>query len=332
MADSGSHADLVAQVRRFHRSVTQRAGALDEAYLSRHRPLGHSRVLWEIGTGGADVRALRHRLELDAGYLSRVLHALQAEGLVEVAPDPADARARTARLTPAGETEWVELDRRSDDLAASILRPLTDGQRARLAAAMADVERLLLASVVEMATVDPGDPEARGCVRAYYAELATRFDTGFDPDRTLPTTDPEFTPPAGFFLLARLHGEPVGCAGVKLHCDQSPGWAEVKRLWVSPTVRGTGLGRRLLAELEHRAAVEGAQLLRLDTNRNLVEAIALYRAAGFTEVEPFNSEPYAHHWFEKPIPGSPTPDDPKPKLDQSDPQCETATSSLGSPA
>jgi ribosomal protein S18 acetylase RimI-like enzyme len=70
-------------------------------------------------------------------------------------------------------------------------------------------------------------------------------------------------------------------------------------MWVAPTARGLGLGRRLLTELERLAAEHGVRRVRLETNRNLTEAIALYRSAGYREVSPFNDEPYAHHWFEK---------------------------------
>jgi ribosomal protein S18 acetylase RimI-like enzyme len=73
-------------------------------------------------------------------------------------------------------------------------------------------------------------------------------------------------------------------------------------MWVSAELRGVGLGRRLLHELEDLARVNGARAVQLETNRALVEAIALYRAAGYREVEPFNDEPYAHHWFEKRLP------------------------------
>jgi ribosomal protein S18 acetylase RimI-like enzyme len=72
---------------------------------------------------------------------------------------------------------------------------------------------------------------------------------------------------------------------------------------VSPQIRGLGLGRRLLTELEKQASARGTEVLRLETNRNLTEAIALYRAAGYTEVPAFNDEPYAHHWFEKRLGG-----------------------------
>jgi ribosomal protein S18 acetylase RimI-like enzyme len=108
------------------------------------------------------------------------------------------------------------------------------------------------------------------------------------------------SPPAGLFLMATLHGEAVGCGALKFH----PGApAEIKRMWVSSGVRGLGLGRRLLAELEAQAQAHGAGTVRLETNRALGEAIALYRTAGYREVAAFNDEPYAHHWFEKRIGG-----------------------------
>jgi DNA-binding MarR family transcriptional regulator/GNAT superfamily N-acetyltransferase len=287
---------LVERVRRFNRTVTQRVGALDDAYLSRSRPLGQCRVLWEIGVEGCEVRALRSRLDLDSGYLSRLLRTLEADGLVVVDANGVDARVRRARLTPAGLAERAELDRRSDDLATSILEPLSGAQRERLVAAMTEVERLLVASMVRIAEADPRHPDARRVMRAYFAELGRRFDGGFDPDRSIPATDAELSPPAGLLLVATLHGDPVGCGALRLHDD---GHADVKRMWVSPGVRGLGLGRRLLAELEGRAAARGARTLRLETNRTLTEAVALYRTAGYQEVPAFNDEPYAHHWFEK---------------------------------
>lgn len=287
---------LTERVRRFNRTVTQRVGALDDAYLARGRPLGQCRVLWEIGEDGIELRALRSRLDLDSGYLSRLLRALEADGLVEVDAIGGDGRVRTARLTPAGRAERAELDRRSDALADSILAPLSGEQRQRLVAAMAEVERLLLASMVRIAVTDPAHPDARHCLRAYFAELGRRFDGGFDPAASISAADHELTPPAGLMLVATLHADPVGCGALKLHPD---GHAEVKRMWVASAVRRLGLGRRLLAELEAEAAARGVRTLRLETNRSLTEAIALYRDAGYREVPAFNDEPYAHHWFEK---------------------------------
>ncbi len=289
---------MVDQVRRFNRAVTQRAGALSDTFLSRGRPLGQARLLWEIGPGGSDARRLRSRLGLDSGYLSRLLRSLESEGMVRVEPHPADGRVRTVLLTPRGLAERAELDRRADGVAASILEPLTPAQRERLVAAMADVERLLLASAAEVTVRDPRHPDARACEQAYFGELASRFDRGFDPALSNTAADSELVPPAGLLLVATLHAEPAGC-GALMFPAGAP--AEVKRMWVAPSVRGLGLGRRILTELEAQAAARGARVLRLETNRGLSEAIGMYRAAGYREVAKFSDEPYAHHWFEKPI-------------------------------
>jgi DNA-binding MarR family transcriptional regulator/GNAT superfamily N-acetyltransferase len=291
-------AGMVDQVRMFNRTVTQRIGALSDAFLSRDRPLGQARLLWEIGPNGDDVRSLRARLDLDSGYLSRLLRSLESDGLVVVEPSASDARVRTARLTGAGLAEREVLDRRSDDLAASILAPLGARQRTRLVAAMAEVEQLLAASAVQVRRCDPRHPHARFCLHAYFSELSRRFDSGFDPAQSISADDEELVPPAGLLLVATLHSDPVGCGALKFH-DGAP--AELKRMWVAPAVRGLGLGRRLLTELEAQAAVRQVRTLRLETNRALDEAIGLYRAAGYREVSAFNDEPYAHHWFEKTI-------------------------------
>jgi DNA-binding MarR family transcriptional regulator len=288
--------EMIAQIRSFNRTVTQRIGALYDEFLARDRPLGQARVLWEVGPNGCDVRLLRLRLDLDSGYLSRILRALEHDGLVELERSGADGRVRVLRLTAVGSAEVAELDRRSDRAALAILDPLTEEQRARLAGAMAEVQQLLIASMVSIGPADPRSPEARSCLRAYFGELSRRFPGGFDPALSIGAADQELTPPAGLFLIAMLQGEPAGCGAVKYH-DSDP--AEIKRMWVNETVRGLGLGRRILAELEARAASNGARLLRLETNDTLAEAIGLYRSAGYREVPAFNDEPYAHHWFEK---------------------------------
>jgi DNA-binding MarR family transcriptional regulator/N-acetylglutamate synthase-like GNAT family acetyltransferase len=285
----------IARVRRFNRTVTQQVGALRDHYLARDRPLGEARVLWEIGEEGCDVRRLRARLDLDSGYLSRILRALEAARLVAVGPSDHDRRVRTARLTKKGRAERALLDERSDALAHSTLDFLTDEQRARLVSAMAEVERLLTAAQIRIAAVDPASDDAAYCLREYFAELDRRFNTGFDPTRARPADRDEMLPPAGVFLVATLRDEPIGCGGLKFHDD----WAELKRMWVAPDARGLGIGRRLLSEFETQAAVHGSHAIRLDTNSTLTEAIAMYRSSGYQEIEPFNDERYAQHWFEK---------------------------------
>src|SRR3954447_3474812 len=135
-------ARMVAQVRRFNRTVVQRVGALDNRFLGSHRPVGEARMLWEIGPEGCEVRALRRRLDLDSGYASRLLRALEADGLIRVEPSEADRRGRAARLTRAGRAQRAALDRRSDEAAAAFLAPLNERQRERLVAEMGEGERL----------------------------------------------------------------------------------------------------------------------------------------------------------------------------------------------
>src|SRR5918994_6379873 len=144
----------IDRVRAFNRAVTARIGALEDEYLGSARSLGASRVLWEVRDDGVDVREIRERLELDSGYLSRLLRSLEREGLVGLEASAADSRVRTARPTAAGRAERAELDRRSDDLAASLLAPLSPRQRERLVEAMGTAMRLLEAGLV---TVEPAD-------------------------------------------------------------------------------------------------------------------------------------------------------------------------------
>jgi DNA-binding MarR family transcriptional regulator/GNAT superfamily N-acetyltransferase len=286
---------LIKQVRSFNRAVTQTIGALRDDYLGHRRPLGESRLLFEIGGDGATVSALRDRLGLDSGYVSRLLRSLEKQELVTTEPSPGDRRVRIAKLTAAGKTELKTLNKDSDHLAQSILTPLNDRQRSKLTAAMAEVERLLTASTVRIDQVAPESRDAEYCLSRYFAELAERFDVGFDPARSLSPTHEEFVPPDGIFLVMRLHGRPVACGGFKRDGDA----AYLKRMWVSPDARGLGLGRRLLHELEARAQSIGYRKIHLETQKSLAEAQQLYRSSGYREVAPFNDEPYAHHWFEK---------------------------------
>lgn len=288
----------VAQVRRFNRLVTQRAGALDDHFLGRDRPLGESRVLYEIGSHGADLRELRARLGLDSGYLSRLVQSLAAAGLVKLSAGPEDERVRRAQLTAAGLAEVEEMNRRSDQAAAAILSPLSESQRQRLVAAMSEVHGLLQVAGARIERVDPASPAARWCVSQYFAELARRFEEGFDPGQSIPADDDDLRPPRGAFLMASVDGEPVACGALK---EISPGVGSLKRMWVAGSMRGLGFGRRVLGALEDQARALGFSTLRLETNRALTEAISLYRNSGYAEVAAFNADPYANHWFEKHI-------------------------------
>ncbi|MBV8991149.1 MAG: winged helix-turn-helix transcriptional regulator [Solirubrobacterales bacterium] len=287
---------MVEEIRRFNRVVTERVGALNDRFLGLERPLGEARLLWEVGLDGCEVRVLRSRLGLDSGYMSRLLRSLEAAGLIKVAASGSDRRVRIARLTAAGGRQRALLDQRSDQLARSLLAPLSPRQRERLLEAMREVQRLLLCGIVEIRAVDPEQADARRCLGEYVAELNRRSTRGYDPSVGATALPHEVRPPAGQFFVAYLHGEPIGCGAVKHHADMP---SEIKRMWIAPQARGLGLGRRLLEKLEECALAGGARMARIETSAVLTEALALYRSAGWVEVPPFNDEPFADHWFEK---------------------------------
>jgi GNAT superfamily N-acetyltransferase len=145
-----------------------------------------------------------------------------------------------------------------------------------------------------IAAADPTSPAATACLAAYYAELDRRFPGGFTP----PDPDPSLAlmvPPAGTFLIA---GRSLGCVAL---LPESPGIAEVKRLWVAEAARGRGLGGQLMAAVADAARALGYARLRLDTSAHLPGAVAMYRRAGWTEIARYNANPFAHHWFETPL-------------------------------
>lgn len=299
-ANGDAHADVdaVARVRRFNRAVTVEVGALDTSFLGRGRPLGAARVLNAIGRGADDVARLRQQLGLDSGLASRLLRALEEEGLVETVTHPVDARRRQVRLSRAGQREFRAYEKLSNDRAASFLarHPQPDA----LLAAMDLIACALQRDRIAVAEADPRSEAAQACLHAYYAELGERFATGFDVTRSRDPDAADMVRPRGSFLLAWSDGLPMGCVGLK---GSGGELAEVKRLWVAPAARGLGLARRLMAEVEAAAVALGIRLLRLDTNSALPEAIALYRKTGWTEIPRFNDDPYPDVFFEKRLPG-----------------------------
>jgi DNA-binding MarR family transcriptional regulator/GNAT superfamily N-acetyltransferase len=277
----------IARVRSFNRLVTRQAGVLNDRHIGR-RPLGESRVLYEVGLEGASPRDLRARLGLDSGYLSRVIRALERDGLLEQRTNPADRRTKRLLLTRAGRAELRTINRISDELAAAALEPLSDEERERLLHAQAEVRRLLAVSMVSVETTDQRSPDARWCLGHYYAELDERFEEGFDATA--------WPADATRFVIAHFGGQPAGCGVLK---TLGPEVGEIARMWVDRPHRGLGIAKRLLAALEDQARELGFLTVRLDTNRALDEAKAMYRASGYVEIERYNDNPYANHWFEK---------------------------------
>lgn len=148
------------------------------------------------------------------------------------------------------------------------------------------------------------DPDAHRLLGNYFAERAAGFPVEQGEYRPTWPDASQFTPPAGVFLvLEDGEGRAVGCGGVR-RIQRSPEHRirfEVKHLWLAPEGRGHGEGRRLLRELERRAAEFGAEEVVLDTNASLEAAGGLYRSSGYVEIEPYNANPNATHWYGKEV-------------------------------
>ncbi|KAA2215068.1 bifunctional helix-turn-helix transcriptional regulator/GNAT family N-acetyltransferase [Teichococcus oryzae] len=286
--------DPVSRFRRFSRAVTSEVGALDTSFLGRGRPLGAARVLNAIGHGRSDVAEIRDYLALDSGLMSRLLRGLEEEDLIATAPHPGDARRRVARLTPAGQQEFQAYEDLSNARAEALLARHPKPEA--LLAAMDLVASALGRDRLALREMDPRGPEARHCLSEYYAELARRFERGFDVSLSRDPEASDMIRPRGVFLVGLSDGMPLGCVGLKGSGGEV---AEIKRLWVSPAARGLGLARQLMEAAEQAARALSIQVLRLDTNSALPEALQLYRRSGWTEIERFNDDPYPDLFFEK---------------------------------
>lgn len=286
-------AEHVTAFRHFNRYFTRRIGVLDDHYLGQDRPLGEARLLFEIGDG-ASLRELRSRLGLDAGYLSRMAKALEAQGMVRLSAHPRDNRLRMIEPTRAGRVELTEQNRRAGAVVAGLLEGLTPPQRAELTRAMATAQRLLRLAGITVDLVDGATRDALACLDAYADDIDERFPEGFDKgDLVRPH---EVSGEAGAFFVAYEEGRPVGCGALR---RLEPGVGEIRHVWVHRDARRLGLARRLLDALEREASARDFTVVRLDTHAALKEAQAMYRACGYREIPAYDDNVYASHWFEK---------------------------------
>lgn len=289
--------DAIARLRRFNRAVTREVGALDTSFLGRGRPLGAARVLQLVRPEGTDVALIRDRLSLDSGLTSRFLRSLEREGLIVTGSDPDDRRRRIARLTEKGQAEMTAYDSIGRDRAARLISR-AGSRAAEVVAAMDLIATLLNRDQLQVRAADPDSPEALACQQSYFDEILARV--AIARPEYFPLPDPgadSYRPPRGRFLIAWSDDLPVGCVALRPLDDSI---AEVKRLWVDASARGQGLSRRLMSAIEAEARSMGYQRLRLDTNSALTEAIALYRATGWTDIPPYTTPP-ADVWMEKPL-------------------------------
>jgi DNA-binding MarR family transcriptional regulator/GNAT superfamily N-acetyltransferase len=276
----------VEAVRRFNRFYTRRVGALRAGLLGSPHPLPEARLLYEIGQRRqCSAGELAADLDLDAGYLSRLLAGLRRRGLLQAKRAPQDARRSLLSLTEKGRKSYARLDSRSREEVAGMLGGLAGGERERLVGAMKAVESLLekkssSKSVISLRGQRPGDigwvVSRHGAVyaaeygwderfEALVAEIAARFITELDPARER-------------CWIAELDGEPVGCVFL---VKEKNTVAKLRLLLVEPRARGHGLGRRLVRECIAFAREKGYRKLVLWTQSNLAAARAIYKSEGF---------------------------------------------------
>lgn len=286
--------EQITRVRNFSRLVAVEVGALEDSFLNRGRSLGAAHVLNAIGLGYESILGLGTFLKLDSEQLDRLLRVLEADDLIEVRPGPIDRSSRETKLTAKGKQEFDVYETLSNERAATILaRHKTAG---RLLDAMDVVTIALSRDDIIFEESDYASEIATRCLGAFSAELSKRLNLVFDLKKSGDPDLSQMKHPHGTFVVARLADMPLGCVGVK---GNGGPLAEVKRMWISPAARGLGLGRRLMTTAEDAARALGITTLRLDTNSTLFEAVGLYRAMGWAEIDRFNDDPYPDLFFEK---------------------------------
>jgi DNA-binding MarR family transcriptional regulator/N-acetylglutamate synthase-like GNAT family acetyltransferase len=284
-------AETVAAVRDFTRFYTRRVGALDETHMGSAFTLGEARVLHELAHGpGQSAKRLGEALDLDAGYLSRILRRFEDGGLVARTPDPSDGRSAHLALTAAGREGFEALNSATVARWSQMLSALSDSQRADVAAAMAVVrgaldpqpDRAARAAAVRLRDPAPGD---LGWVVERHAVLYGR-EYGWGPVFEAVVADMAgqlvraLQEPGARGWIAELDGRRVGCVFLVPEPD-APGVARLRLLLLEPEARGLGLGQRLTDECLAFARAHGYREVVLWTHTVLTAARAIYASRGF---------------------------------------------------
>jgi DNA-binding MarR family transcriptional regulator/GNAT superfamily N-acetyltransferase len=282
--------DPVAAIRRFNRFYTRRIGALDDAHLGGPFSLAECRVLYELAAAEAPLSptTAAERAGLDPGYLSRILKRFETEGLTVSARATGDGRSRAIALTPAGEGAYGRLRGEAEGAVEAMIGALTVDQRARLTAAMDEVEDLLTASAHGEIRLRPHRVGDMGWVIERHAALYARdygWDTRFEAlvARICADFIEAFDPARERCWIAERDGVRLG--SVFLVQGDAPGEAKLRLLLIEPTARGLGLGKRLVAECVAFAHACGYEEISLWTQSILTAARGIYAAAGFELVD-----------------------------------------------
>ncbi len=297
---TGTSQQRIGAVRRFNRFYTRQIGVLRKTYLDSAYSLGEMRVLYEIAHGGARTASdIARALDLDAGYLSRVLRKFEKQRLITRKTAAEDARQSRLALTARGAKTFAPFERRSQRQAGAMLGKLEPAQQARLVAAMSSIETLLAGATPKPAEQPrpvlraprPGD---FGWIVARHAELYAQEYGWGEPFEGLCAQIVadfvnKFDPQRERCWIAEMNGENVGCVMLVKDSDEV---ARLRLLLVDPKARGLGLGQRLVDECVRFARAAGYKKITLWTHSVLTAARRCYEKAGFTLT---SSEP-KHSW------------------------------------
>ena len=290
-------------LRAFNRFYTRRIGVLGAGLLDSRFSLTESRLLWELShRPGLTAGTLARELDLDAGYLSRLLASLRSQGLVQAERAEGDARQQLLSLTPAGRRAFAPLDKRSRAQAQALLSPLSMPQQQELLYAATRVRCLLADEEPSPPTLLGLQPGDLGWVVARHGALYAQeygWDQRFEALVARIAADyvEQLDPAHESAWIAQWQGVPMGCVFVVQARDDTthaplPGVAQLRLLLVEPAARGRGIGKLLTAECERFARAAGYRHMRLWTNSLLLAARGIYQAAGYRMTA---SE--AHHSF-----------------------------------
>jgi len=280
--------DRIAAVRRFSRFYTRQLGLLQESLVDTPYSLTEARVLYELAhREPTTASALAAALDLDHGYLSRILRRFGDAKLLTKKPAPGDARQSLVAITAKGRKAFAPLNRNSHDQVAGLLGRLGDAEQARVIAAMENIENLLQPSAPEtrapMILLRPHRPGDMGWVTSANAALYAQeygWDISYEALVAKITAEfiETFDPVRERCWIAEMDGERVGSVFCVRKTDAI---AKLRLLIIDPKARGLGLGKRLVDECMRFARESGYTRMTLWTQSNLFAARAIYAKAGF---------------------------------------------------
>jgi len=286
----------VSAIREFNRFYTARLGLLCRRHLDGEFSLTEARTLYEIGsTPRMTASDLRHRLELDAGYISRLLGALTRRKLIRQLSSTRDGRARLLTLTPVGRRKVARLNEQSARQIRQLLSSLNESERNTLVRSLTTVRSLLRDDRHKAIRIErlaePNDDALRLLHEYYEAVHVVQRDTPEAVRRLMADAS------SGFWI-AYLDGTRAGCVVLR-QLGSIPHAGECKRLYVRPEARGRGIAEYLMDALETFARDQRLRWIYLDSYDDLKAAIALYRKRGYVECERYNDNPQATVFLRK---------------------------------